>query len=90
LDSSRWPLLRLYRERKRKELKTGINRVKLEEMRTRFGGIEEILGGREGSIGRSNRRATLELIIAVRKAKKPLGIGNPFLHEKEEIRNKRK
>jgi hypothetical protein len=43
--------------------------VKLEEMRTRFGGIEEILGGGEGSVGRSDRRATLELIIAVSKAK---------------------
>ena len=34
-------------------------------MRTRFGGIEEILRGREGSIGRPNRRAPLELIVAV-------------------------
>ena len=38
-------------------------------MRTCFGGIEEILQGRERSIGRSDRRATLELIIADKKQK---------------------
>ncbi len=42
-----------------------INEVRLKEMRTRFGGIEEILRGRERPIGRSERRATLELIVAI-------------------------
>jgi hypothetical protein len=33
-------------------------------VRTRFGGIEEILGGRERFVGRLDSRAVLELIIA--------------------------
>ena len=42
-----------------------IGRIERQELRTRFGGIEEILGGREGSVGCSERRATLELIVAI-------------------------
>ena len=72
----------LHRERGRgvgEGIKQGKTRRK---MRTRFGGIEEVLRGREGSVWRTDRRATLELVVAIQKVK---GI-RTRLFAKEEIK----
>jgi hypothetical protein len=52
-------------------------------MRTCFGGVEEILGGREGLVGRIQGRATLELVITCNRVSKPATC--PERGEKEEI-----